>query len=45
MAEIQGLIDMEVVEEVNLDGVERNGGKVISCGHVTTERDHIGSGL
>ena len=31
LAEIQGLIDMEVVEEVNLDEVKRSAGKVISC--------------
>ena len=45
LAEIQGLMDMDVMEEWTLEAVREKGWKVISCKYVTTERDHIGSGL
>ena len=45
LAEIQGLMDMDVMEEWTMEAVQEKGGKVISCKYVTTERDNIGSGL
>ena len=45
LAEIQGLMDMDVMEGWTMEAVQEKGGKVISCKDVTTGRDNIGSGL
>ena len=45
LVEMQGLMDMDVMEEWTLEAVKEKNWKVISCKFVTTERDHIGSGI
>ena len=44
-AEIEGLIQMGVMEDVDLDLLKQAGIKPISCRYVLTERSYVGSGL
>ena len=44
-AEIEGLIQMGVMEDVDLELLKQAGIKPISCRYVLTERSYMGSGL
>ena len=44
-AAIEGLINLGVMEDVNLDSLQEEGIEPTSCGYVLTERAQVGSGL